>query len=67
MKKITIYLCDKCGEEYRSKIHCERHEQSCKAQNCEMCVHFNRFYGGKERCTFLLVGKECEFELKETK
>lgn len=65
MKKITIYICDKCGEEYRSKVHCERHEQNCKAQSCEMCEHFKMFYGMGERCFLLLIGKECEFEAKE--
>ena len=35
MKQITKYICSQCGEEYRSKIHCERHEAECKAQGID--------------------------------
>ena len=54
MKKITKYLCSKCGEEYRRKSLCERHEQSCKAQGIDKlnvyCPNCN-----SEKATCLLV------------
>ena len=65
MKNITKYLCSKCGEEYRSKAHCERHEAKCKAQGCGMCDYSKMFYGMGEGCFLLLIGKDCKFEAKE--
>lgn len=65
MKKITLYLCSKCGEEYRSKAHCERHEQSCKAQNCEQCKHSMPLENGWFRCKRQFGTEGCKFEAKE--
>ena len=65
MKKITLYLCSKCGEEYRSKKHCEKHEKQCKAQNCECCKHHVLFYGYGYKCYLSMIGEICNFEAKE--
>lgn len=64
MKQITIYICDKCGEEFRKRSFCQRHEAECNPQGCELCKHcwINR---GEFNCALLNNGKECKFEAKE--
>lgn len=66
MKKITIYICDKCGEEFRKRSFCERHEVTCKAQNCEQCKHGVKTEWGYF-CLLLMqdIYQDCKFELKE--
>jgi hypothetical protein len=62
MKQITKYLCSKCGEEFRRKSFCERHEATCKAQGCDMCKHSIPLENGWFRCKRY---DGCKFELKE--
>jgi hypothetical protein len=65
MKQITIYICDKCGEEFRKRSFCQRHEAECKAQNCNICKHGIRVLDNYYRCEMFLFGKDCKFEAKE--
>lgn len=62
MKKITIYICDKCGDEFRNKKHCIKHEIHCKAQNCEICCHAYHVHGNRYCCDLLSNGMKCKFE-----
>lgn len=66
MKKITLYICGKCGEEFRYKAHCEKHEKQCKAQGCECCKHGVKTEWGYF-CSLLMqdIHQDCKFELKE--
>jgi hypothetical protein len=65
MKKITLYLCGKCGKEFRRPSVCLHHERDCKAQNCECCKHAYYEYGCEFRCCLLDNSKACKFEAKE--
>lgn len=65
MKKITLYLCGKCGEEFRRPSFCLHHERDCKAQNCNICKHGIRVLDNYYRCEMFLLGKECKFVAKE--
>ena len=64
MKQITLYICDKCGEEFRKRIFCQRHEAECNPQGCERCQNC-WIYRGEFRCRLLDNGKACKFEAKE--
>ena len=65
MKKITLYICGKCGEEFRRPSVCLHHEAKCKAQNCECCKHAYYVYGCELNCELLNRREDCKFELKE--
>jgi hypothetical protein len=67
MKEIKLYICDKCGEEFRSKRFCETHEKECKAQNCNLCEHAYWVYGCEFNCELINNGKKCKFKAKEIK
>ena len=63
MKKITIYVCEGCGSEYRNKRHCEQHEKFCI--QCPKCEHAYWVYGCELNCVLENNGKRCNFKKKE--
>ena len=65
MKKITLYLCSKCGEEYRRKSFCLRHEAKCFSRGCDECKHGRRLVDGTISCLMLMRKEDCKFELRE--
>ena len=67
MKKISIYICDHCGEEFRSKRVCAAHEKNCDIGNCYQCKHAYWAYGCEFNCELLNNGKKCNFEERKEK
>ena len=65
MKEIKLYLCDKCGAEFRKKRHCEQHEKECNIKNCYNCKHWRWVYGCELNCDLQNNGKECQYEGRE--
>ena len=63
MKAITIYVCEGCGSEFRSKSQCNEHIRECS--RCQECVHAYYVYGCELNCALRNQGKTCRFKQKE--
>lgn len=63
MKKITLYICEHCGDDFRNKNQCERHEKNCGL--CKKCIHAYFAYGIEFNCELLNKGGKCKFERNE--
>lgn len=64
MKAITLYICDKCGAEYRKRATCEKHEKECHIHDCTKCDHHYLAYGCEWNCELANKGKRCKFKAK---
>ena len=55
MKKVILYICDYCGEEFLSREYCAEHEAECYP--CSKCQHQYFVYGCEEECDYRRKGK----------
>lgn len=65
MQEIKLYICDRCGAEFRKKRFCEQHERECKIENCKTCQHAFWVYGCEFNCALQNSGKKCQYEVKK--